>query len=99
MINSEEILKIARLAKLSIQEDEVDAITRNLAKIIEFAKEIQKVEINSPDSKRNQSAENDLPIDAIEVLRDDVVENSFAREEILKNTKDTQDGYFCIGMV
>ena len=37
MVTHEDVLQIARLAKLSIKEEELDALTKDMADIITFA--------------------------------------------------------------
>ncbi|QAT50605.1 Asp-tRNA(Asn)/Glu-tRNA(Gln) amidotransferase subunit GatC [Caproiciproducens sp. NJN-50] len=88
MVTHEEILKIARLAKLSVAPEELDGLTRDMNSIIEFADAVNSVaaEDSGFDNINNLS----------NVFRDDTVVSSFSREEILKNAPNQEDGYFLV---
>lgn len=87
MVTHEDVLQIAKLAKLSIREEELDSLTKDMSDIIAFA-----------DTINNAVGEEDVDFDNINNLsnafRDDVVRESFPREEILKNAPFQEDGYF-----
>ena len=88
MVTHEEVLKIAQLAKLSIREDELDALTKDMDDIIAFADTISQVseEVSDFDNINNLS----------NVFREDEVTESYPREEILKNAESQDDGYFLV---
>ena len=44
MISKEEVLKIAKLAKLSVEDDEIDKLTLDMSSIIEYADAIASAE-------------------------------------------------------
>ena len=89
MVTHEDVLQIAKLAKLSIREEELDSLTKVMSDIIAFA-----------DTINNAVGEEDVDFDNINNLsnafRDDVVRESFPREEILKNAPFQEDGYFLV---
>lgn len=89
MLTREEIKRIASISKLTIKDDETEEYIRDMSKIIEFIDGI------------NQSEENDIDeFDSLtnmeNVFNEDVVIESYDASEILKNSKDTEDGYFLI---
>ena len=88
MVTHEDVLKIAQLAKLSIREDELDALTKDMDDIIAFADTISQVseEVSDFDNINNLS----------NVFREDEVTESYPREEILKNAESQDDGYFLV---
>lgn len=88
MVTHEEILKIARLAKLSVAPEELDGLTEDMNSIIEFADAVNSVAADDSgfDSSNNLS----------NVFREDEVVPSFSREEILKNAPNQEDGYFLV---
>lgn len=88
MVTHEEILKIAKLAKLSVSDEELDALTKDMSEIIGFADTINAV--SSADS--GFDSVNNLS----NVFREDVVVPSYDREEILKNAESQDDGYFLV---
>ena len=89
MVTHEDVLQIAKLAKLSIREEELDSLTKDMSDIIAFA-----------DTINNAVGEEDVDFDNINNLsnafRDDVVRESFPREEILKKAPFQEDGYFLV---
>ena len=88
MVTHEDILQIANLAKLSVPEEELDALTKDMAEINEFANTI------------NNAAEDGDSFDNINnlsnVLRKDEVVPSLAVDEILKNAKDSENDHFLV---
>lgn len=88
MVTHEDILQIANLAKLSVPEEELDALTKDMGEIIEFANTI------------NNASENGELFDNINnlsnVLRKDEVVPSLAVDEILKNANDSENDHFLV---
>lgn len=89
MVSTEDIIKIARLAKLSVDEAEIQDITRDMQEIILFADLI-----NSAVEGENEEFDD---INSISnAFHEDVVIESNAQEEILKNRDGGENGYFFI---
>ncbi|CAB1249713.1 Glutamyl-tRNA(Gln) amidotransferase subunit C [Ruminococcaceae bacterium BL-6] len=88
MVTHEEVLKIAQLAKLSIREDELDTLTKDMDDIIRFADTINQVSAEASGFDNINHLEN--------VFREDTVIPSLPREEILKNAECQEDGYFLV---
>ena len=86
MVTKEEILDIALLSKLHIEEDEIDNLTQEMMNIIKFADTINEYdgEIEEFDNINNLS----------NVFRNDEVVESFPQSEILKNVDGGENGYF-----
>lgn len=88
MVTREEVLKMAKLAKLSVSEEELDGLTAAMGEIISFADTI-----NAAEATRGDTA-----FDSIHPLqnafREDEVIPSFAREQILANVNGGEDGFF-----
>ncbi len=88
MISKEEVLKIAKLAKLSVADDEIEQLTLDMTRIIEYADAI------------NSAVEADLEFDNISnitnAFNEDIVVESFDRDEILKNREGGEKGYFLV---
>jgi aspartyl-tRNA(Asn)/glutamyl-tRNA(Gln) amidotransferase subunit C len=88
MVTHEDVLKIARLSKLQIREDELEAFTKDMDEIINFANTINQAAVESSDFDHINRLEN--------VFREDVVEPSLPSEEILRNAESQEDGYFLV---
>ncbi len=88
MVTHEEIRKIAKLAKLSVGEEELEKLTRDMSEIIGFADTINAASTEASDFDNINNLSN--------VLREDVAAPSFDREEILKNAPSREDDYFLV---
>ena len=86
MITKEELLKIASLSKLTVSEEELDALTADMAQIIEFANTINAASADTEEFDNINHLSN--------VLREDEVVPSYPQEAILKNVNGGEDGYF-----
>ncbi len=88
MVTKEEVLKIANLSKIFVDEKDLDKITEEMSNIIAFADQI------------NDVLESDIDIPDIDesfnVFREDEVKESFDRDLILKNVDGGEDGFFFI---
>lgn len=88
MVSKEDILKLAKLAKISVDDSELEHLTKEMEKIVDFADAI------------NDEDKIDIEFDNISnlsnVFREDIVEESYAREEILKNVDGGEDGFFVL---
>ena len=88
MVTREDVLQMARLSKLYIKEEELDALTKDMDNIIALAETI----ISAQCEQTNFDNINNLS----NVLREDVVVPSYDREEILKNAESQDEGYFLV---
>lgn len=88
MVTHEEILKIAKLAKLYVSPDELDGLTKDMNEIIEFANAISAVGVETSEFDNSNNLSN--------VFREDIVVPSYDREEILANTQNPEDGCFLV---
>lgn len=89
MISKEELLELADLCKLEIPEDELEAYRQDLANKIDFLEGIKEVDTEGVDLSYNVNKMKNP-------LREDKIEESLPREEVLKNTVEEQYGYFKI---
>jgi aspartyl-tRNA(Asn)/glutamyl-tRNA(Gln) amidotransferase subunit C len=85
MITYDELKKIAALAKLSLDGEDIDALAKDISGILEFADTIAQAAVDLTDSDGD---------DAGWYLREDVVLPSMPVAEILSNAGEQQDGYF-----
>ena len=86
MVTREDVLQMARLSKLYIKEEELDALTKDMDNIIAFAETISAAQCEQTNFDNINNLSN--------VLREDVVVPSYDREEILKNAESQDEGYF-----
>ncbi len=91
MIQREEVLKIAKLAKLSVEDDEIDKLTLDMSSIIEYADAINNV--------FEEGMEFDNINNISNAFNEDIVVESYDRDEILKNREGGEKGYFVVKKV
>ena len=88
MVTHEDVLQMARLSKLYIKEEELDALTKDMDNIIAFAETISAAQCEQTNFDNINNLSN--------VLREDVVVPPYDREEILKNAESQDEGYFLV---
>lgn len=81
-VSAEEVRHAARLARVDLDDEEVESFREEFAEILAYFDRLEAV----PDRDRDEADEN--------VLRSDVIEESLPVEEALRNAADTEDGYF-----
>ncbi len=88
MITKEEFDNLALLSKLCVTEEEYALFSSDLQQMIEFADVVR----NAPCStlKDSESAENFCPV------REDTVEVSYDRKQVLENSALTTDEFFVV---
>lgn len=88
MVTHEDILKIAKLAKLEVEESELDGLTKEMNEIISFADTIASASAEDEEYSDFNGLEN--------VLREDTVQPGLTCDEVLANAKDTDDSSFVV---
>jgi len=87
MIDREQVLHVARLARLELAEDEIERISGELSGILEHVDRISALDLDDVEPTTHVVAlEN--------VLRPDVPDPSLSRDEALANAPDPADGAF-----
>ncbi len=88
-IDSETVLKIARLSKIKLSKEEADDIKGDLNKIVEFVKKLSEVDtIDTEEFSFGKSFFSDL--------REDIVNEENVTEDILKNTSNKNQQFFTV---
>jgi len=86
-ITAEEVKKVAHLARLELNEDEINNHAEQLEKILEYIKQLEKIDTNGVPSTTRA-------IEVINVFRKDEKKNSDCNEEILELGPSIEDKYF-----
>ena len=86
MVTREEILKIAKLSKLSVTEEELDGLTAAMGEFIALADTINAAGAAAGEFDNINNLQN--------AFREDEVVPSYPRDEILKNVDGGEDGFF-----
>ncbi len=88
MITIEELHKIAALAKLSLDGEDIEALRNDISGVLAFADTIAQAVVEMSDENATDAAADSG------VFRDDTVRPSYPIDEILSNAGERQDGYF-----
>ena len=93
MITKEEIKKIASLAKIDISNDELDNYSNQISKILEYMSVLEEVDTSKVDDSSNSIIENN------QFLREDKIEESLSRDEVMKLAPESDGVYFKVPKV
>ena len=86
-ITKDEVKKVAHLARLELNEDEINNHAKQLEKILEYIKQLEKINTeNVPSTTR--------AIEVINVFRKDEKKNFARTEELLELGPSREDKYF-----
>lgn len=88
-LRREDVAKVAKLARLSLSEAELDEFTAQLAQVLEHANDIAALDLEGVVATAH-------PFGLINVVRDDVLCASLSRDEVLAMAPDAQDGRFAV---
>jgi len=89
VLSREEVLHVAKLARLSLKEEEVDLFTRQLNDILAYVAKLQEV-----DTKGIPPMTHAVPV--YNVFREDEVVASVPRDEGLANAPAREEGAFVV---
>ncbi len=86
-INKEEVKKVAHLARLELNEHEINNHAEQLENILEYIKQLEKIDTDSvPPTTR--------AIEVVNVFRKDEKKNSDCTEELIELGPSREDKYF-----
>ena len=93
MITKEEIKKISSLAKINITDDELDNYSEQISKILDYMSTLNEV-----DTSKVEEFSNAL-FNSEQLMRDDEIEPSLNRDDILDIAPDSDGVYFKVPKV
>jgi aspartyl-tRNA(Asn)/glutamyl-tRNA(Gln) amidotransferase subunit C len=86
-ISRDEVLHVARLARLELTDDEVEKFTEQLSAILEAVAKVSELDLSDVEPTAH-------PLDIVNVWADDEPRPSLQAEEALANAPDRHDGFF-----
>jgi len=92
MISREEVLHIAKLAKLKLSEEEVELFQEQLGKILEYFHRLEEVDTAGVEPLKHVVATQNI-------FREDEPQESVPPEEVLRNAPKRRDDYFEVPQV
>jgi len=88
-ISSEEVAKVARLARLELSQDKIDQYASQLGDILGYMDKLAELDTANVEPMYT-------PVDQVSVMREDVVTKDCTREDILKNAPETDGAFFIV---
>lgn len=86
-ITREQVLHVARLARLALAEDEIERFFEQLSAILDAVGTVAELDLEGVEPTSH-------PLDLVNVLDDDVARPSLSVEEALSNAPDAEGGFF-----
>ncbi len=91
-ISRDEVLHVARLARLALTDDEIERLTEELDKILDAVGIVAELDLADVPPTSH-------PLDLVNVWAEDEARPSLAREDALANAPDPADGAFRVPAV
>lgn len=91
-ISREQVLHVAKLARLELSEEELERMREQLSAILDAVGKVAELDLEGVEPTAH-------PLDLVNVLADDVPRPSLPREEALANAPDPEDGFFGVPAV
>lgn len=91
-ITKDEVKYVAELARLYLSDDEIEQFTGQLDSILDYIEQLKELDVKDVlPTSQSISAEN--------VLKEDVVDNTFKKELSLSNAPMQEEGFFKVPKV
>lgn len=87
MLTREEVLHIARLARIQLTEEEVELYREQLGRLLDYFKKLEELDTSGVEPTSHV-------LEVENVLRSDEPRPSVSQEEALRNAPAKRDGYF-----
>ncbi|MEH7122533.1 MULTISPECIES: Asp-tRNA(Asn)/Glu-tRNA(Gln) amidotransferase subunit GatC [unclassified Bacillus (in: firmicutes)] len=84
-ISTEQVKRVANLARLAITEEEAEMFSKQLGSMITFAEQLNELDTDNVEPTSHV-------LDMKNVMREDVPQEGLPQSEVLKNAPDHQDG-------
>jgi aspartyl-tRNA(Asn)/glutamyl-tRNA(Gln) amidotransferase subunit C len=92
MIDREQVLKIAKLARLKLSEAEIESFTKQIGSVLDFVKKLDTVDAGTAEPTCFVGPSHDP-------LRNDTEKPSLSQEEALRNGPKVKKGFFAVPKV
>jgi aspartyl-tRNA(Asn)/glutamyl-tRNA(Gln) amidotransferase subunit C len=87
MIEREQVLHVAKLARLSFSDEEIDRLAPELSKIVDYVEQMDRLELEGVEPTSHV-------VELQNVLREDVPRPSLPKERALEQAPDAAGGGF-----
>lgn len=86
-VDKELVKKIAKLARITLTDKEVEKYSSQLARIIDYVEQLNELDTSSIEPLSHVQG-------VVNFFRDDVVKKSLDIDEVLKNAPETEGNFF-----
>ena len=86
-LTRDDVAHVARLARLRLTDAELDEFTPQLAAVLEHAEDVESLDVDGVEPMTH-------PYPLVNVLREDAVGPTLARDEVLAAAPSAEDGQF-----
>jgi aspartyl-tRNA(Asn)/glutamyl-tRNA(Gln) amidotransferase subunit C len=88
-LRREDVAKVAKLARLTLSDAELDMFTDQLGQVLEHAQDIEALDLTNVIATAH-------PFDLVNVVREDEFRPCLSRDEVLAMAPDAEDGRFAV---
>jgi aspartyl-tRNA(Asn)/glutamyl-tRNA(Gln) amidotransferase subunit C len=88
-LRREDVAKVAKLARLTLSNAELDMFTDQLGQVLEHAEDIEALDLTDTIPTAH-------PFGLVNVVRGDIVRPCLPRDEVLAMAPDAEDGRFAV---
>ncbi len=86
-ISREEVLYIARFARLEFDEEKVEEFAHQLGRVLDYINKLSELDVSDVEPAYHV-------LDMVSVMREDEVKEGLSQQEALSNAPDPKDGFF-----
>ena len=90
-ISQEEVEHIAKLSKLSLKDDELEKYQGQLSKVLDYVSQVNELDTGA--------IKEITILDSTNIFKNDIPENIWSQEELLKNTPRKKDDFIMVPAV
>ncbi len=91
-LSKDDVAKVARLARIRMNDEELERLAPQLSNIIGFVEQLSQVDTDNVEPLANV-------VDITLQLRDDVINDGGCADKVLKNAPEETQGYFVVPKV
>lgn len=86
-LSRDDVLKLARLARLDLTDDEIEQFSKELTEILHYVEQLQTVDVSGLRPTNQVTGLTNV------MREDEVVDYGYAPKELLKNVPDVKDDH------
>lgn len=91
-VDAATVRKVAKLARIAVEEHEVEPLAKELSSILDWAQQLQEVDVEGVEPMTSA-----VPMKL--KRRKDVVTDGDRRDDVLANAPDAREGFFAVPKV